>query len=250
MGREPRDNLVVGRHAVAESLARHPDRAQELLYCGDGRSAALQDVLGAARAAGVKLRRVERRRLDRLARGAGHQGVALRLAASAYSDLDAVLERAVEAGPAGLLVMADHIQDPHNLGALVRSAAAAGAQGVVIPKDRACPLSPAVAKSAAGALAQVPVARVTNLSATAAQVKAAGMWLLGAATRQAPPPWELDLDLPLCLVVGGEHKGLGRRLAGACDLLTSLPLAPAVESLNASVAAGVILFEIVRQRAS
>lgn len=244
-----RQNLVVGRHAVAESLARHPERASELLYSGASRAGNLQEVLEMARAAGVKLRRVERSRLDQMAQGAGHQGVALLLAEAGYADLAEVLERAAEAGEAALLVMADHIQDPHNLGALARSALAAGAQGLVIPKDRACPLSPAVAKAAAGALERLPVARVTNLSAAAQEIKEAGLWLLGAATRQGQPPWELDLNLPLCLVVGGEHKGLGQRLAGACDMLASLPLSPGVESLNASVAAGVLLFEIVRQRA-
>ena len=250
---QPPDNqapeVVAGRHAVEAALEAEPHRAQELLYCVSGRSASVGRILGAARAAGVRLRRVDRETLDRLAGGASHQGVALKMAEAGYAPFDQVLEAARAAGQRALVVVADHLQDPHNLGAVVRSAAAAGAQGVVIPKDRACPLTAAAAKAAAGALALVPVARVTNLSQALDDLRAAGLWLLAAAAHQGPAPWDLDLDRPLALVVGGEHKGVGPRVLGQCDLIASLPLGPGVESLNASVAAGVILFEIVRQRA-
>ncbi|CAO0820587.1 putative TrmH family tRNA/rRNA methyltransferase YacO [Desulfarculales bacterium] len=205
-------------------------------------------ILELARVIGVKVRRVERRELDLLAGGAAHQGLGLRLAAASYVDFSQVLERAHEAGPRALLLMADHIQDPHNLGALARSAAAAGAQGLVVPKDRACPLTPAVAKAAAGAMERLLLCRVTNLTNTLEECQEAGLWSLAAATQGHPAPWELSLNLPLVLVVGGEHKGVGQRLLKACDLAASLPLAEGVESLNASVAAGAFLFEIVRQR--
>jgi 23S rRNA (guanosine2251-2'-O)-methyltransferase len=242
---------TVGRHAVAEALEADPDRARELLVQpGAERSGAVRRILELARAAGVKVRRAEARELERLAQGATHQGVALALGPVAYATLNAVMEAARAAGGCGLVVLADHVQDPHNLGAVVRSAAAAGAQGLVIPKDRACPLTPAVAKAAAGALGRLPVARVTNLTRALLELKESGLWGLAAATRDAPPPWELDMALPLAVVVGGEHQGVGRRLAQACDLAASLPLAAGVESLNASVAAGVLLFEVVRQRAA
>lgn len=240
--------VVVGRHAVAEALTAAPQRAQELLVAAQGGSGALARILELARAAGVKVRRVERRDLELLAGGAVHQGVGLRLAAAAYVDFGQVLQAAMAAGPGALLLMADHIQDPHNLGALARSAAAAGAQGLLVPKDRACPLTPAVAKAAAGALESLPVCRVTNLTNTLEQCKEAGLWSLAAATQGHPAPWDLSLDLPLVLVVGGEHQGVGQRLLKACDLAASLPLAEGVESLNASVAAGILLFEVVRQR--
>ncbi len=242
-------SFIVGRHAVVQALAERPQQAQELLWSGNGKSAAIKGILEAARTAGVKVRRVEPARLDALSQGATHQGVALSLSAAQYAKLDQVIAAAQNAGPAGLVVMADHIQDPHNLGAIIRSAAAAGAQGLVMPKDRACPLTPAVAKAAAGALSLLPVARVTNLSRALDDLKEAGLWALAAATREAPPPWELDLNLPLVLIVGGEHKGVGQRLLKAADMQASLPLTPGVESLNASVAAGVLLFEIARQRA-
>lgn len=241
-------NLVVGRHAVAELLARDPRAVQELLVAGPERSPAVAQALDLARVGGVKVRRMSRSDLDRLAQGAAHQGLALRLAAFAYAPWDQVVDLVQAAGERALVVLADHIQDPHNLGAIARSAAAAGAQALVVAKDRSCPLTPAVAKAAAGALARLPVCRVTNLTDALNELKTLGLWGLAAATRQAPAPWNLNLNLPLALVVGGEQKGIGQRLAKACDLQTSLPLAPESESLNASVATGILLFEIVRQR--
>lgn len=240
---------VVGRHAVAEALAAGPGRARELWLAAPERSPAVAQVLDLARAAGVKVRRVARVELDRLAQGAAHQGMALILGAADYTAWDDVVERVEAAGARALVVLADHIQDPHNLGAIARSAAAAGATALVVAKDRSCPLTPAVTKAAAGALARLPVARVTNLTDALMELKDYGLWGLAAATRDAPPPWSLDLTLPLALVVGGEQKGVGQRLLKSCDLRASLPLTGGVESLNASVAAGVLLFEIVRQRA-
>ncbi len=241
-------DFIVGRHAVLEALQQSPDRAQELLISGGEKSGPLRKLMEAARTAGVKVRRVDARFMNELSQGASHQGVALRLAAGGYVELAEIIGRAQEAGNAGLVVLADHIQDPHNLGAVIRSAAAAGAQGLVVPKDRACGLTPAAAKTAAGALSFLPVARVVNLTQALEELKEAGLWALAAATRGAPAPWELDLNLPLVLVLGGEHKGVGDRLLKACDLQATLPLAGGVESLNAAVAAGVLLFEIVRQR--
>lgn len=241
-------DFIVGRHAVDEALKQSPERAQELLISGGEKSAVARRLLETARSHGVKVRRVDARFMDGLSQGASHQGVALRMAAGGYVELETIIASAQKAGDAGLVVLADHIQDPHNLGAVIRSATAAGAQGMVVPKDRACGLTPAVAKAAAGALSRLPVARVVNLTRALQELKEAGLWALAAATRDAPPPWELDLNLPLVLVLGGEHKGVGDRLLKACDLQATLPLAGGVESLNAAVAAGVLLFEIIRQR--
>ena len=239
---------IVGRHAVAEALQAQPERAQELLVAKGRRSAGLERLVERARRAGVKIRWVEPTRLEAMSGQAVHQGVALSLAGAAYARWDHLLQAAEAAGEGALVVVADHIQDPRNLGALIRTAAAAGAQGLVLPKDRASPLTPAAAKAAAGALARLPVARVTNLTRTLESLKEAGLWALAAVPHQAPAPWELDLAIPLALVVGGENRGVGRRLLGACDLRAAVPLAPGVESLNASVAAGMLLYEVVRQR--
>ncbi len=247
MGELPK-SVIVGRHAVAAALAQQPEAASELILAAGDRAAALNRLAQAAKAGGVKVRRAPRSRLEELAGGAAHQGAALIMAAHAYAGLGEIIAAAQAAGPNALVVIADHIQDPHNLGAILRSAAGAGAQGLVIPRDRACPLTPAAAKAAAGAASLLPVARVTNLTRAAQELKQAGLWLLAAATREAPAPWEHDLRRPLALVVGGEHKGVGARLLGQCDMIASIPLAPGVESLNASVAAGALLFEIVRQR--
>ena len=241
-------SLVIGRRAVAEALEQAPGQAGELLLAKGDHSPALDRLQDLAKACGVKVRRLERAKLDALSGRANHQGVALRMAAYSYAPLTQVLMAVRQAGPRALVVLADHIQDPHNLGAIIRSAAAAGAQGLVMPKDRACPLTPAAAKAAAGALLRLPVCRVTNLGQALAELKEAGMWGLAAATRGGPAPWELDLNLPLALVVGGEHKGIGPGMLKACELSVTLPLAEGSESLNASVAAGVLLFEIVRQR--
>ena len=240
--------IVVGRREVSEALAERSEDITELMVQAGDKSPALRRIKEAARAAGVKIRIVDRLKLEELAGGAGHQGVALGLAGAAYASFESILAAAGKAGRAGLVVVADHVQDPHNLGAMARSAAAAGAQGLIIPRDRACPLTPAVAKAAAGGLARLPVCRVTNLTSALEDLKGAGLWALAAATRGEPAPWELKLDMPVALVVGGEHKGVGPRLLSACDLKTTLPLAPGTESLNASVACGILLFELVRQR--
>ena len=247
---QSKDNdIVIGRRAVSEALENAPSRAGELLLAKGEKSPAIKRILDLAKAGGVKVRSLERARLDALSGRANHQGVALRLAGYSYAPMSQVIMAARQAGNHALVVLADHIQDPHNLGAIMRSAAAAGAQGLIIPKDRACPLTPAAAKAAAGAALRLPVCRVANLSRALAELKEAGLWALAAATRDARPPWELDLNMPLALIVGGEHKGVGPGILKACELKATLPLAEGSESLNASVAAGVLLFEIVRQRA-
>lgn len=246
---EPRDDLIVGRHAVAEALADQAQTAIALLVVVGQRSEAIGRLVEAARAAGLKVEKIERRRLDQMAGGAVHQGVALRVAAqgryATWEELLAVLE---EAGRRALVLVVDHVQDPHNLGAMLRSAAAAGAQGVVVPKDRACQLTPAVAKAAAGALGQVAVCRVANISQALAGLKEIGLWSVAAVARGGAAPWALDLRGPLAVVVGSEHKGVAPLVQKNCDMLATLPLAAGVESLNASVAAGVMLMEVVRQR--
>ncbi|MFH2128099.1 MAG: RNA methyltransferase substrate-binding domain-containing protein, partial [Pseudomonadota bacterium] len=154
---EQEQSVIVGRHAVAQALAEQPEMAGELLLAAGDQGPALNRLADAARAAGVKVRRAPRQRLNELAAGASHQGVALMMAAFPYAELEDIIEAAQAAGESALVVVADHIQDPHNLGAILRSAAAAGAQGLVMPKDRACPLTPAAIKAAAGAASLVPV---------------------------------------------------------------------------------------------
>ncbi|MDR1396981.1 MAG: 23S rRNA (guanosine(2251)-2'-O)-methyltransferase RlmB [Desulfarculales bacterium] len=243
--------IIVGRHAVSAVLSSRPEMIDEFLVASDENVLMTQQLLDTALKRGVTVRRVPKSYLTSLAGLAVHQGVAVCLiAGGSYAPLEEIISAAKAAGNSALVLMADHIQDPHNLGALIRSAAAAGAQGIIIAKDRACQLTPAVAKAAAGTLNMIPVCRVTNLAHTLEQLRdEAGLWSLAAVPGQERPPWEQDLNRPLALIIGGEHQGVSRLLLELCDMKASLPLSPQVESLNASVAAGVMLFEIIRQRA-
>ncbi len=241
--------VVVGRHAVAAILQSQPDQISELFLASDENVLMTQRLAESARSHGIKVQRVPKVKLNALAKGAVHQGVAAILSAASYASLEDIIAACRAAGDKALVLVASHMEDPHNLGALVRSAAAAGAQGVIIAKDRACQLTPAVSKAAAGTLSLIPVCRVVNLTQAVERLKdEAGLWSLSADMGSHPAPWELDLKRPLALIIGGEHKGVGNRLLQHSDMTTSLPLAPGVQSLNASVAAGVMLFEIVRQR--
>jgi 23S rRNA (guanosine2251-2'-O)-methyltransferase len=212
-----------------------------------GRFAA--EVRDLARAAGVRLKQMPRSALDRLCRSAHHQGVAARRAVFAYQDLEDLLEKLQGLPEAALLVAADSLNDPMNLGNLCRSALAAGAQGLIIPRDRAAGVTPAVIKAAAGALETLPVCRVTNLADTLLRLKEAGLWVVGAEAGAPQSLYDADLTMPLTLVIGGEDTGIRPRVRRQCDLVVSIPLAgEAVSSLNAAAAGAVALFEIRRQR--
>ncbi|HOC13495.1 MAG TPA: 23S rRNA (guanosine(2251)-2'-O)-methyltransferase RlmB [Propionicimonas sp.] len=241
---------VIGRNPVLEALqAGLPVRRA---YVADGveRDDRLRDILKFAAENGVPLLQATRAELDRLTGGGVHQGVALQLPAFEYADAEDVLGDALDAEAAGLVVALDSITDPRNLGAIVRSAAAFGAQGVVIPERRSAQMTAAAWKTSAGAAARVPVARVTNLNRTLKTYADAGFTVVGLAgeaeTDVAGFP---GIDGPVLLVVGSEGEGLARLVRENCDVLVNIPISSAVESLNASVAAAVALYEISRSRA-
>ncbi|MEG3072551.1 MAG: 23S rRNA (guanosine(2251)-2'-O)-methyltransferase RlmB [Candidatus Syntrophopropionicum ammoniitolerans] len=195
----------------------------------------------------MPVQKVDRRRLEQLVSNAAHQGVVAFLAAKEYVDIEDILA-SVEADEEPFLIILDEISDPHNLGAILRTADAAGAHGVVIPRRRSAPLTPTVAKSSAGAIEYVKVARVTNLPQTIDQLKKKGLWIIGAAPDGGELYWESRLDGPLGMVIGVEGKGLGRLVKERCDNLVHLPMLGQVNSLNASVAAAVLAYEVLRQR--
>jgi 23S rRNA (guanosine2251-2'-O)-methyltransferase len=199
----------------------------------------------AARSVGAVVARGPRTALDRIAGGAAHQGVAARLAARRFEALDDVL-----AGeqPPSLLVLVDGVEDPRNLGAIIRTAAAAGAAAVLVPERRCAAVGPACAKAAAGALERVRLARVKNVHRALEALREAGVWTVGLEVGARTPWTEADLRRPTCLVVGGEEAGLSRLARERCDTLVGLPMSSGVESLNASAAAAIVLFEAVRQR--
>ena len=238
---------ILGLHAVKAALKQNL-ALSELLVDAGRRDNRIREVMTLAEAAGVKCRKLPGRALDEEVGETGHQGVALRLRQQQAQDepyLKALLKRLDEAP---LLLVLDGVQDPHNLGACLRTADAAGVDALIIPRDRSAGLTATVRKVASGAAETVPLIQVTNLSRTLKWLKSEGVWLIGTAGEAQQTLYETDLKGPLALVMGGEEKGLRRLTREQCDLLVKLPMAGSVESLNVSVAAGVSLYEAVRQR--
>ena len=242
------DQWVVGINAVAAALENDAVNVRELLIEARARNPRLQEIADAARAAGIAVRTVPSDALEKISGGNRHQGVAASYAASRTfdeHDIDALLEAAV--GPPLLLIL-DGVQDPHNLGACLRSAAAAGVTAVVIPKDKSAPVNATVRKTSAGAADRVPILRVTNLARTLETLKQAGVWMVGLAGEATQSLYALDLKGPIGIVMGGEGEGMRRLTREHCDWLAQIPMSGAVESLNVSVATGIALFEARRQR--
>lgn len=238
---------VGGIHSVRSAL-RHGDAVAEVWLERRRRDRRLAELAELARAAGVRVRQADREEIERVAHGLNHQGALawVRLpAAHGDRDLDGILD-AVE-GPPFLLIL-DEVQDPHNLGACLRSADAAGVHAVIAPKDNAAGLTPVVCKVASGAAERLPYVQVTNLARTMDWVKERGIWLFGAAGEAETSLYDADLTGPIGLVMGSEGSGLRRLTRDRCDLLVRLPMRGTVESLNVSVATGICLYEAVRQQ--
>jgi len=237
---------VTGRSAVAEALKS--GRAADTLFVAEGEIRGnLGALIALAKARGVVIKDAKREKLTQLCGSGNHQGVVLLAAAHAYAELEDIFARAQERGEPLFAVLCDEIEDPHNLGAVLRTAEAAGAHGVVIPRRRSAPLSQTVAKVSAGAVEYIPVARVPNLCAAIDTLKARGVWVYGAD--MAGELYHTQkLAGPVALVIGSEGKGLGRLVRERCDALLSLPMKGRMTSLNASVAAGILLYEIAKQR--
>jgi len=241
---------VFGLHAVRSLLERSPARVSVLLALESRADARMQAILQLADKANVPVRRVARAELDERVPGVSHQGVVAEMsvaAALSESELPQFLDGL---GRPPFLLILDGVQDPHNLGACLRSADAAGVDAVILPKDRSAPLNATARKVACGAAETVPVVRVTNLARTLRAIRDAGVWLYGAAGEAQQVLYDVDLSGPVALVLGGEGKGLRRLTREHCDALMAIPLAGSVSSLNVSVATGICLFEARRQRAA
>ncbi|MCU0622153.1 MAG: 23S rRNA (guanosine(2251)-2'-O)-methyltransferase RlmB [Gemmatimonadales bacterium] len=242
--------VAYGIHAVRVLLSRDPARVRRLLVAGGRDDGRLGGLRALALQAGVAVVDADAARLDGLADGGRHQGVVAELEPRA-TDPETLLEQALESAVgAPLLLVLDGVQDPHNLGACLRSADAAGVAAVIVPKDRAAGLTPVVRKVGAGAAETVPLVAVVNLARTLRALRERGVWLVGTDDAAGRALFDADLTGPLALVMGSEGEGLRRLTRDCCDLLVSIPMAGAVESLNVSVAAGVVLFEAVRQRSA
>ncbi len=237
---------IAGINAVAAALEAGQDLA-EVLIDGKAKNPRLAEIGSAAKAAGIALRFVPLDQIERQAAGARHQGVIARVQSTRiYDERD--LEGLIEAAAKPLLLILDGVQDPHNLGACLRSAAAAGATAVIVPKDRAATLTPTARKVAAGGAERVPLVRVTNLARCMKELQDAGIWIVGLAGEAEASLYSVDLKGPIAIAMGGEGEGLRRLTREHCDYLAKIPMASGMESLNVSVAAGISLFEALRQR--
>jgi len=244
-------DYLYGVNPVREALEGQGRKPLELVLARGERSARLEELVALAEKQRLQVSLRDRRDLERLAGNSQHQGVLLRLEPFKYADLDELLAAWRASGRPAFLLLLDGITDPHNLGAILRSAEVAGCHGVILTKDRACQVTPVVEKTAAGALAYLPLCQVTNLSRTLEELKKAGIWCYGLAGDEgAQDLYQSDLSGNLALVVGSEGKGLRPNIRNHCDGLLAIPMRGRVNSLNASVAAAVALFEVVRQTKS
>jgi 23S rRNA (guanosine2251-2'-O)-methyltransferase len=239
---------LTGIHAVKEALeARRP--IDRIAIAKGRQDTRVEEIVQLARKQGVAVRFEDRGQIDRLANSKDHQGVVALAAARAAASLEDILANAnASTGQKGMIVLLDGVEDPHNLGAIVRTALGAGAHGVVIPERRAAGLTDTVARASAGALAHLPVAKVTNLVRTMEALKEAGYWLVGLDEQGDKNYTEVDYTSPVGIVLGSEGQGLHELTRKSCDFVVSLPTSGPVKSLNVSVAAGVVLFEALRQR--
>ena len=241
------DGIIEGRNAVMEAL--RAGTAIDKIYLQKGETdKTLGHIASKARAAGTVVVEADRRKLDAMSRTHAHQGVIALSAVREYATVEDILRAAEAKGEAPLLVVCDELSDPHNLGAVIRTAECAGAHGVIIPKRRSAGLTAVVAKTSAGAVAHVPVARVPNLSALLKELKDRGIWVFGTAADGATSLYDADLKGPAAIVIGSEGGGMGRLVAESCDFLVSIPMRGKLNSLNASAAAAILLYEAVRQR--
>lgn len=240
------ENKIEGRNAVLEALrAGKPiDKLYVLDGCPDG---PVRTIIREAKKGDTIINYVKKERLDQLSETGHHQGVIAIAASYEYATVEDILEKAREKGEAPFIFVLDNIEDPHNLGAMIRTANLAGAHGVIIPKRRAVGLTPTVARTSAGAINYTPVAKVTNLKQTMEQLKKEGMWFV-CADMDGTPYYQMDLKGPMGLVIGNEGEGVSRLIKETCDFVASIPMKGDIDSLNASVAAGVLAFEIARQR--
>ena len=237
---------IEGRNAVLEAFrsGKCVDKLFILDGCQDG---PVRTIAREARKTDTSINYVSKERLDQLSETRAHQGVIAQVAAYEYSTVDEILARAEEKGEAPFLILLDNVEDPHNLGAIIRTANLAGAHGVIIPQRRAVGLTSTVAKTSAGAINYTPVAKVTNIVRTIEELKEKGIWFV-CADMGGEIMYDLDLTGPMGLVIGNEGEGVSRLVREACDFTASIPMKGDIDSLNASVAAGVLAYEIVRQR--
>ncbi|RKU17239.1 23S rRNA (guanosine(2251)-2'-O)-methyltransferase RlmB [Candidatus Poribacteria bacterium] len=239
---------IVGRNPVIEHLQRGTQTVKKIWIAKGNTHARIQHIVTMAGKAGVPIKHCTRRELDRLESSVPHQGVIALVSPARYNDLSSILAKIERSEHNALLIVLDNIQDPRNLGAILRTAEAVNADAVIIPKNHAVGITAAVHKASAGASTYVPIAKVANIAHTIDTLKNSGIWVAGAAEDASCLYTDADFSVPLCLVLGSEGKGLRRLVKQKCDYLVHLPMLGKIDSLNVSVAAGVLLYEVIRQR--
>ena len=243
------DGVIEGRNAVIEAL-RAGENIDKIFIQKGETDKTLGHIASKARAAGIVVVDADKRKLDGMSRTHAHQGVIALAAMREYVSVEDILAKAAEKGENPLIVICDEISDPHNLGAIIRTAECAGAHGIVIPKRRSAGLTAVVAKTSAGAVAHMPVARVANIPSLIKDLKKQGVWVFGTAAKGTTNLYEADLKGPAAIVIGSEGDGMTRLAEENCDFLVSIPMKGKINSLNASAAAAILLYEAVRQRLS
>ncbi|MBO5726459.1 MAG: 23S rRNA (guanosine(2251)-2'-O)-methyltransferase RlmB [Clostridia bacterium] len=240
------NNIICGRNSVLEAV-RSGREIDRLLVAHGVSGGSVAAIIAKCSAKGILIKEVSPQKLDYLCGNANHQGVAVMFSAQEYCTVDDILECAKERNENPFIIICDEIEDPHNLGAIIRSAEACGVHGIIIPKRRSASLNATVAKSASGALEYMKVARVTNIASEIDNLKKNGIWVFGA-DMDGKDYTSFDYSIPVAVVIGNEGKGIGRLVAQKCDEIISLPMKGKINSLNASVAAGVLMYEVVRKR--
>ena len=244
---EENENQLEGRNALTEAL--RSGRTIDKVFIASGETdKGLQRLAAMAKDAGAVVVPVDRRKLDQMSQSHAHQGIIALAAAHEYATVEDILAEAESRGQNPLIVICDELSDPHNLGAILRTAECAGAHGVIIPKRRSVGLTAVVAKASAGAIEYMKVARVTNIAATIKELKSAGIWVFGTAADAQCQLYQADLKGPTAIVIGSEGQGMSRLVQENCDVTVSIPMQGRISSLNASAAASILLYEAVRQR--
>ncbi len=243
---DKQNNIICGRNSVLEAV-RSGREIDRLLVAHGVSGGSVSAIIAKCSARGILIKEVSPQKLDYYCAGANHQGVAVMFASQEYSSVEDILKFAEEKKEKPFIIICDEIEDPHNLGAIIRTAEACGVHGIIIPKRRSASLNATVAKSASGALEYMRVARVTNISNTIDELKNKGIWVFGA-DMNGTDYTKFDYNIPCAVVIGNEGSGIGTLVAKKCDEIISLPMSGKINSLNASVAAGVLMYEVVRKR--
>jgi 23S rRNA (guanosine2251-2'-O)-methyltransferase len=248
MTEEKNENEILsGKNPVLEAL--RAGREMNKVWIAEGvKKAGITEIMELAKAAGIIVQFVPKNKVEQLTDGANHQGIAASVAAYRYAEIDELFELAASRNEDPFFLILDELEDPHNLGSILRTADATGVHGVIIPKRRAVGLTGVVAKTSTGAIEHVPVARVTNLAQTVEDLKKRGLWIAGTDAKGSSDYRRMDAKLPLAIIIGSEGKGMSRLLKEKCDFLYHMPMVGQVTSLNASVAAAILMYEVLRNR--